>query len=143
MIVPDANLLIYANHPTSPFHTASKAWLEQILSAVEPVGLPILSVYAFLRFFTNQQIHAKPVTFQQAATVIDSWLALPHVRILFPGDRHWEILQRIAGGVRLQGAQTTDAAIAAVALEYGGVVHTNDRDFARFPDVRWFNPLQR
>jgi toxin-antitoxin system PIN domain toxin len=142
MIIPDTNLLIYANSPTSPFHAASRAWLERILSSVEPVGIPILSVYAFLRFFTNTSIHPKPATFHQASVIVDSWLALPHVRLLYPGDRHWELLQQIAVQVRLQGAQTIDAAIAAIAREYGGVVYTNDRDFARFPDARWVNPLQ-
>ncbi len=142
MIIPDANLLIYANSPTSAFHAASKAWLEKILSSAEPVGIPILSVYAFLRFFTNATIHPKPATFQQVAAIIDTWLALPHARMLYPGDRHWELLQQLAAQVRLQGAQTTDAAIAAIALEYGGVIHTNDRDFARFPGIRWINPLQ-
>jgi toxin-antitoxin system PIN domain toxin len=142
MIAPDANLLIYANHPTSSFHIASKAWLEELLSSSGPVGLPAPSLYAFLRFMTNTGIHPKPPSFRQVTEVIDSWLALPHVRILYPGDRHWGLLQQLGADTRASGNFITDAAIAAIAIEHGATIHTNDRDFARFPGLRWENPLQ-
>ena len=142
MIAPDANLLIYANHPTSKLHKASKSWLEELLSSSEAVGLPILSIYAFLRFMTNPAIHPRPATFRQTTEIVDSWLALPHVRILHPGDRHWNLLQQLGVDTRASGNFITDVAIAAIALEHGAIVHTNDRDFARFPNLRWLNPLQ-
>ena len=142
MIAPDANLLIYAYDSTSPFYRDAHLWMEQILSSVETVGIPVLSVHAFLRFTTHPRIVPNPRTFMQAAEIVNSWLALPHVQVLYPGDRHWMLLQQIAKQVRLSGGQITDAAIAAIALEYGAVVHTNDRDFARFPGLRWVNPLE-
>lgn len=141
MIAPDVNLLIYAQDPDSPFYTRSRAWLEKILSSSEPVGIPIYCVHAFLRFVTNTSVARTPVTFQQAAATVDSWLEQPHVRILYPGDRHWELLQSLAREVRITGPQVSDAAIAAIAIEYSAVVHTNDRDFARYPGLRWHNPL--
>ena len=141
MIAPDANLLIYASDPASSFHARAHLWLEDVLSSAEPVGLPIISLYAFLRFVTNPRIAPAALAFGAATTVIDRWLALPHVRILYPGDRHWQILQSLSKGTRLTGNLITDATIAAIAQEYGAVVHTNDRDFARFPGVRWHNPL--
>jgi toxin-antitoxin system PIN domain toxin len=142
MIAPDANLLIYANSPTSPFYSASRRWLEQILSSSEPVGIPLLSVYAFLRFVTNDRIASRPLTFLHACAVVDTWLAVPHVQLLYPGERHWLLLQQLAEEVPFRGAHVTDAAIAAIAIEYGATVHTNDRDFARFPGLRWFNPIR-
>ena len=142
MIAPDANLLIYAASPTSPFHSASRTWLEAILSGIEPVGFPIFSIYGFMRFMTNQSIHPRPATFQQMAALIDSWTTLKHVRLLYPGDRHWGLLKGLAADTRLGGAQVSDAAIAACALEFGATVYTNDRDFARFPGLRWHNPLR-
>jgi len=141
MIVPDANLLIYANHPTSSFHPASKIWLETILSSSELVGLPVQSIYAFLRFMTNANVHPSPASFSEATEVVDAWLALPHVRVLYPGDRHWNLLKQLGAGTRASGKFITDVAIATIALEHGGAVHTNDRDFARFPNLRWHNPL--
>lgn len=142
MILPDANLLIYAHHPTSSFHPASRTWLETTLSASEPVGLPAPSIYAFLRFMTNAKIHPKPASFKEASEIIDTWLALPHVVVLYPGDRHWHLLKQLGTGTRASGKFITDVSIAAIALEHGGTVHTNDRDFARFPNLRWHNPLQ-
>lgn len=106
------------------------------------MGIPILSVYAFLRFVTHPRHLQIPATFAQPGAIVNSWLAVPHVRILYPGERHWSILQQLSTKVRLSGAQITDAAIAAIAIEYGATVHTNDRDFARFPGLRWHNPLE-
>ncbi len=141
MIAPDANLLIYAYDAASPFHRASRRWLEGLFSSPEAVGLPILSIHAFLRFSTDPRIVPTPRTFARAAEIVDSWLVVPHVQILYPADRHWLLLQKLAGQVRPSKGLITDAAIAAIAIEYGAVVHTNDRDFARFPGLRWVNPL--
>lgn len=143
MIAPDANLLIYAYAPSDPNHAASKTWLEGILSGPELVGIPIQTIYAFLRVVTNPRSTIIPLTFGNAAHAVNAWLEMPHVRLLYPGDRHWELLQRLSEKVRLNGPQITDAAIAAIAMEYDAVIHTNDRDFARFPGLRWLNPLER
>lgn len=143
MIAPDANLLIYSYNSTAPLHAESRRWMEDAFSGTETVGIPILSVHAFLRFVTHANHLNPPATFEEAAATINSWLALPHVRILYPGDQHWMHLQQLARQVRIRGPQVTDAAIAAIAMEYGAVVHTNDRDFARFPGLRWVNPLER
>lgn len=142
MIAPDVNLLIYAYQLPSPFHPKAHLWLQQILSGREPVGIPVLCLHGFLRFVTNPRIVQKPLTLPDAAAIVNSWLAVPHVRILYPGERHWSILQQLSTKVRLSGAQITDAAIAAIAIEYGATVHSNDRDFARFPGLRWHNPLE-
>ncbi len=142
MIAPDVNLLIYSYSPESPFYKASRFWMSEVFSGSEPVGIPLFCVHGFLRFVTNARIAHSPLTFAQASAIVNTWLALPQVRILYPGDRHWELLQRLSEQVRLSGGQITDAAIAAIAIEYGAVVHTNDRDFARFPGLRWVNPLE-
>jgi len=142
MIAPDANLLIYAHDPVSPFHRKSRRWLEDILSSSEPVGLTILSISGFLRFVTNPRIASTPATFHQGSALVDSWLAFPQVQILYPGDRYWPLFKKFGTEVRASGNFTTDVSIAAIAHEYGATVHTNDRDFARFPGLRWHNPLQ-
>lgn len=141
MILPDANLLIYAHQPTSPFHSASKRWLEESLSATELFGIPILSIYAFIRFLTNSTIHPKPVPYARTVAIVNDWLEAPNARIVYPGERHWSLVQEISKSVRVSGALLTDVAIAAIAVEYGAVVHTHDRDFARFAGLRWHDPL--
>jgi toxin-antitoxin system PIN domain toxin len=141
LIAPDANLLIYAHSPTSPDYRASRAWFEDLLSGTNPVGIPDLCTHAFLRFITNPKLAASPLSFEDAVRVVDRWFETPHVISLFPTERHWMIMASLAEKSRARGANLTDAFIAAIAIEHGAVVHTADRDFARFPGVRWHNPL--
>jgi hypothetical protein len=142
LIAPDANLLIYAHQPSSPFHNRAKVWFEQMLSSSEPVGIPSVSVYGFLRFMTNPRFQPHPVTFGAASAAVDGWIAATSVRILYPGDRHWQILRELGSKVHIRGGLVTDAVLAAIAIEHSAIVHTNDRDFARFPGLRWHNPLE-
>ena len=142
MIAPDTNLLLYAYCPDAPLHKASRAWLEQILSSVEPVGFPLPTLHSFVRLLTNPIIAGKIVTLTDALALVDEWLSLPQVSVLHPGDQHWNLLKHIANEGHAAANLFPDAVIAAIALEYGAVVHTNDRDFARFPGLRWHNPLK-
>ncbi len=141
MIVVDANLLIYSYNSSSAHHKKSAAWLANTLSSTEVVGLPWQSILAFLRVVTNQRLSGMRATVEQASQVVDDWLQSPNVRILTAGERHWSILRRLLVEGSASGALATDAEIAALTIEYGGVLHTSDRDFARFPGLRWKNPL--
>ncbi|MEO7030554.1 MAG: TA system VapC family ribonuclease toxin [Acidobacteriaceae bacterium] len=142
MIAPDANLLLYAYSPHSPHHEAAKSWLEQVLSDGEAVGFPLPTIHAFVRLLTNPISAGRTIALPAALAIVDEWLSLPHVRVLFPSDRHWQLVKRISTEGHATGNLFPDATIAAIATEYGAVVHTNDRDFARFPSVRWHNPLK-
>jgi uncharacterized protein len=143
MIIPDANLLLYAYDSDSPFHPAARTWLEGCLSGTEPVGFTHPTLFAFLRLSTNPRVYAKPMTLTEAAGHINSWLARAGARILQPPVDHLQqvvALLETAGGT---GANlVTDAQIAATALFYRGIVHTADRDFLRFGEVRCQFPLE-
>jgi predicted nucleic acid-binding protein len=76
-----------------------------------------------------------------ALEAVDEWLQSPNVQVLVPGDRHWLVFRRMVIEGQASGALVSDAEIAALTVEYGGVLHTADRDFARFPGLRWVNPL--
>ncbi len=141
MIVLDANLLLYASDPTSPNFSAARDWLETVLSGDELVGMPWQTIHAFLRIATNPNLKLGGATVQQAVGVVNQWLALRQVRVLVPGDHHWDLLQRMLIDGQARGTLTTDAQLAAIAIEHGGVLQTTDRDFARFPGLRWANPL--
>jgi uncharacterized protein len=141
MIVLDANLLLYAYDASSALHAQARAWIERVLSDGVPVGLPWQTVGAFMRIVTNPRLPGDRFTPEEAAGIVDSWLEQPNVRLLAPGDRHWPLLRRMAIEGQAGGALFTDAQLAALAIEVGGVLHTTDRDFARFPGLRWVNPL--
>ena len=141
MIVVDANLLIYAYDLDSAHHKKSLSWLEELLSGVEAVGLPWQSVSAFLRVITNRRLPGTRVTLEQAVQVVDEWLQQPNVQVLVPADQHWSVLRQMILEGRASGPLVSDAEIAAITIEQGAVLHTTDRDFARFPGLRWKNPL--
>ena len=141
MIVVDANLLIYSYDLDSAHHKKSLSWLEELLSGAEAVGLPWQSVSAFLRVITNRRLSGMRVTLEQAVQVVDEWLQQPNVQVLVPADQHWSVLRQMILEGRASGPLVSDAEIAAITIEQGAVLHTTDRDFARFPGLRWKNPL--
>ena len=142
MIIVDANLLIYAYDAGATQHKKAREWVEEAFSGAETIGLPWQAVYAFLRFMTNRRLPGARFTAEQASLVVDSWLEQPNVQMLMPGDQHWSMLRRMLIEGQASGTLVSDAVIAALAIEYGGVLHTADRDFARFPGLRWKNPLE-
>ena len=141
MIVIDANLLIYSYDAASPHHLKSAAWVEEALSGEEPVGLSWQTVSAFLRVVTNRRLPGTRVDLRKAVEAVQEWLQQPSVRLLIPGDSHWTLLRRMILEGGASGPLITDAQLAALTIEYGGVLYTADRDFARFPGLRWKNPL--
>ena len=142
MIVPDANLLLYAYDRESPFHERAKSWWEGCLSGQEAVGLTYPTLFAFLRISTNARIYTHPMTLAEAAGHIRSWRERQVSQVLDPPMGHTEEvvgLLQAAGGTA--GNLVTDAQIAALAQSYRAVIHTADRDFLRFPDIRCYFPL--
>jgi hypothetical protein len=141
MIVLDVNLLIYAYDTTCKDHRKALKWIKEVFSGDETIGLPWQTISAFLRILTYPETFGERVTMDQAIAIVDDWLAISHVRTLPQGEEYWKLFREmlIKGDVR--GKLTSDAALAALTMEYGGVLYTNDRDFARFPGLRWVNPL--
>ncbi len=141
MIVLDANILLYAYDTVSAHHAKARRWLEETLSGEQPVGLPWQTVGAFLRITTHPRLPGERLTAEQAVRTVHQWLAQANVRLLVPGEHHWPILQQMILDGQARGPLVTDAQLAALTIEHGGVLHTTDRDFARFPGLRWTNPL--
>jgi toxin-antitoxin system PIN domain toxin len=141
MIVLDVNLLLYAYNSASPRHRAAYAWVRELLSGTELVGLPWQTIWAFLRISTNSQLPGEQFSMERAVAIVQQWMDLKQVRLLAPGERHWGLLQRMLLEGQVRGPLTTDAQLAALTIEHGGVLYTTDRDFARFPGLRWVNPL--
>jgi toxin-antitoxin system PIN domain toxin len=143
MIVPDANILIYAHDSSVPQHARARAWWEKVLNRREPIGLPWVVVLAFTRLMTSLQICANPLTTGQVREIVLLWLSCPHVRLLQVSEqgleRLFDLLEEAGSGGRL----STDALIAVTALEHSATVYSNDRDFDRFGGVRRIDPLGR
>jgi toxin-antitoxin system PIN domain toxin len=141
MILPDANLLIYAYDSSSSFHERARAWLESVLSGDELVLLPWASILAFVRITTNARAFTAPLGVDEAAAIVAEWLAQPVVRPVAPTERHWQFLERMLVEGQARGPIASDAHLAALALEHGATLYTTDRDFARFHGLRFTNPI--
>ena len=142
MIVPDANLLLYACDITSPFHVKAKQWWEECLSGVEAVGLTHPVLFAFLRIGTNARAFVTPLSLSNADAIIRSWLEAPPVQVLLPGPDHLQrALLLLEQAASAGGNLVTDAQIAALAEAYRATIHTADGDFRRFTAVRSHYPL--
>lgn len=142
MILPDLNLLVYAYNSDAPAHTQAKVWWESTLSDNMPVGLPWVVILGFLRLMTSRRVVVDPMTTQEAIGHIRSWLERPQVQVLVPGPSHLNLLDNLTRDSQASGDLTTDIHLAALAIENQAELHTNDRDFSRFPGLRWTNPLQ-
>lgn len=141
MILIDANLLLYAFDLSSPHHQGARRWLSATLSSPEPLALTWATILAFLRLGTEPRLLRRPLTTEQATAIVSEWLERPNVTVLAPGQRQWSILNKLLAEGQVKGALVTDAHLAALAIEHGATVATVDRDFARFPSLRFFNPL--
>jgi toxin-antitoxin system PIN domain toxin len=141
MIVPDVNLLIYAVNKSAPLHRQAKTWLEETLSGPETIGLPWNVVLAFLRITTRQGPLRHPLSLAQAFNIVDQWLAQPAATVIHPGPQHARLLRDLLEPLGTGGNLTSDAHLAAVAIEHGAELCSSDSDFARFHGLRWRNPL--
>jgi len=141
VIIPDANLLIYAYDSQSPYHARAAVWWEQSLSGDEPVGLLHVVVFAFMRITTNPRLFARPLSVAAAARHVRSWIREPLVQLLYPSEDYLEDVLSHLEFLGTAGNLVSDAQIAAFAISHNAVVHTTDSDFLRFPKLKWFNPI--
>lgn len=143
MIVPDVNVLVHAYNAESPVHATARLWWESTLSSPEPVGIAWAVALGFVRITTHPRVLSNPLAVDRAIQHVESWLAQPQVTLLHPGDRHAALVFGLLRQLGSAGNLTTDAHIAALAMEYQAEVFTTDADFARFPGLRTRNPLTR
>lgn len=141
MKILDANLLLYAVDERSPRHVPARDWVEQTLSGSETVGFVWLVLVAFVRISTRPSIFEQPLDVALALDLVDGWLAQPCSTVLHPTERHSSVLRELLGPLGTAGNLTSDAHLAAVAIEHGAMLHSCDRDFSRFPGLRWSDPL--
>jgi toxin-antitoxin system PIN domain toxin len=141
MIIIDANLLIYAYNAADPHHDPSRRWFESALQSTEPVGLAWLVVLAFLRIVTSPRSMPLPLPWSQACGFVDEWLEQPVVEIVQPTPRHWTLLRDFIQTGQAPGNLTSDAHLAALAIEHGATLYSTDQDFSRFAGLKFVNPL--
>lgn len=140
MMIVDANVLIYAVNEDAPHHRVARKWLDDALAGTEPVGLSWTVLLAFLRLTTRPGLFPRPLTVEEAAGVVESWLERSAAVTVEPTPRHLSILRGLLGGLGTGANLVGDAHLAALALEHGAEIVSYDADFGRFEGVRSRRP---
>ena len=141
MIIPDVNLLVYAHNESSSFHGVAAGWWENSLNGDVTILLPHVCVNGFIRIMTHPKILVDPLEVGEAIEMVDVWLESSSLSLLAPGLGHYEFYKKALLEIGVGGKLTTDAYIAALAMESQGTVFSNDSDFSRFSGLKWKNPL--
>ena len=143
MMIVDLNILIYAVNRDAPDHHAARRFWEECLSSDRPIGLAWTVILGFLRVTTHPRVMPKPISAFAAMKIVDGWMKQPQVRLLEPTERHWAILRELLAPFGMAGNVTSDAHLAALAIEHGAELVSADHDFARFPRLRFTHPFNR
>jgi len=141
MILADVNVLVYAHRQDALRHHEYLGWWDQVLNSDAAFGVSDLVVSGFLRVVTHPRVFRDPTPLDRALTFATSIRDHPNAVTLAPGERHWDIFQRLCREANAKGNLIPDAYLAALAIESGAEWITTDRDYARFPGLRWRHPL--
>ncbi len=141
MLLTDVNVLLYAHRRDATDHNRYKAWLDGVIAGEAAFGVSELVLSGFVRVATHPRVFKQPAPFDTALEFADRLRDHPNAVAVAPGERHWEIFERLCHEAGAKGNLIPDAYLAALAIESGSEWVTTDRDFARFPGLRWKHPL--
>ena len=142
MKLVDLNVLLYAINEDAREHSKVHRWWESALNGDEPIGLAWTVVLGFLRLVTRAGLLPRPLTPTDALDTVQEWLDHPLIVVVHPGDAHWPRFRTLVEATGFAGNLTTDAHLAALAIEYDATLYSTDRDFKRFAGIRVKNPAQ-
>lgn len=142
MILPDVNVLVYAYRVDAPDHEAFRAWLIGVVNHDAPFAVSGLVLSGFLRVVTHPKVFRTPSRIGDALAFTTAVRGAPGAVAVTPGSRHWEIFEDLCRDADARGNLVPDAYLAALAIECGCELCTTDRDFSRFPGLRWRHPLK-
>ena len=142
MILVDVNVLVYGFRADSPGHPRYLRWWEATAGSQQAFGLTDLVLSGFLRVVTHPRVFDPPSPIDSALRFVQTLKQLPNYVDIRPGPRHWDIFTNLCRRANARGNLVPDAFLAALAIESGSEWITTDRDYARFPDLRWRHPLE-
>jgi hypothetical protein len=141
MVLMDVNVLVYAHRADAPDHISYRHWLETIINGDEAYGMADLVLSGFLRVVTHPKVFNPPSDLASALAFAQEVRGQPNCVLVQPGARHWQIFSDLCQRAGAKGNLIPDAYLAALAIESGSEWMTTDRDFSRFPGLKWRHPL--
>jgi toxin-antitoxin system PIN domain toxin len=143
VILPDLNLLLYAHFDCFSQHEAARTWWAETVNGPQSIGIAPPVLFGFIRLGTSRKVFTTPMAVEECLEVVGQWLARENVQLLMAGPRHIELAFGVLRALGTAANLTTDAQLAAFALEHQAQLCSNDTDFARFSGLRWHNPLAK
>ena len=140
MLLPDLNVLIGAHRSDSQMHVRCRDWLRAAYAGDEAFGICPPVLIGLVRILTHSRVFRPPDTHDRAFAFIRSLVGHPNALLLNPGRDHIGLFEDLCRRADARGDLVTDAYLAALANETGAVIVSADRDFARFPGLRWREP---
>ena len=141
MILSDVNILLYAHRSDAADHSRFRAWLNAIVKGPTRYGVSEIVLSGFVRIVTNSRIYDPPTPLDQALEFCEFVREGREAVIVAPGPHHWEIFADLCAATQAKAGLVADAYLAALAIESNCELITLDRDFARFPGLRWRQPF--
>lgn len=142
MILCDVNVLVYAYREAAPRHEEFRDWLRGVVSSREAFAVSELVLSSTVRILTHPRVFAPPTPLTNALEFVNALRSQPNAVPVAPGPRHWDIFSDLCSRAGAKGNLVSDAYVGALAIEHGCEWITTDRDFARFPGLRWRHPLE-
>ena len=140
MILPDVNVLIYAFRTDTPQHSICNPWLNGVIASGANFAISLLALCVVARITTDRRIYDTPSTLEEVFKFSDYLIQQPHCQLIEPGERHWRIFRDLSLSTDTRGRRVSDTWYAALAIEHGCEWITFDRDYARFPGLKWRTP---
>lgn len=140
MILPDVNVLVNAFRADTGDHVLCRKWLQTIVGGVSRYGIATQVLSAVIRVATHPKVFVRPSGLDETMQFCNFLLEQPHCVLIQPGEQHWSIFCRLCKEADARGNLVPDAWFAALAIESGCEWITLDRDYARFPGLRWGVP---
>jgi toxin-antitoxin system PIN domain toxin len=118
-------------------HEEYHAWIQDLIDGPQPYAVSDFAMTGVVRIITNRRIYQEDAaTTEEALAFATAIREQPHAIVLHPGPRFWSIFTDLCLRHSASGRLVPDVALAALAIEHGCEVVTEDRDFAKFTDVR-------
>jgi toxin-antitoxin system PIN domain toxin len=142
MMLIDVNVLVYAHRTDAPKHSAYRKWLEKLINGDQAYGVSDLVLSGFLRVVTHPRVFSPPSDLASGLAFARTIRGQPNAVAITPGPRHWTIFTSLCEATHAKGNLIPDAYLAALAIESGSEWITTDRDYSRFPGLKWRSPLE-
>ncbi|MFO0791031.1 MAG: type II toxin-antitoxin system VapC family toxin [Pirellulales bacterium] len=137
----DVNVLVNAYRRDAPRHREFKDYLQSLVDGDEPFAIPAVVFSGFFGIVTHSRIFTPPSTFSDALLFAQQLKDQLHCLVLVPGESHWDVFTNLCVKGAARGGLVSDAYLAAMAIEVGAELVTDNRGFGRWPGLRWRHPI--